>query len=127
MRSRCIYTNKVSAGPFRGFGVPQVTWSHETLIDELAHELGEDPYRFRRRHLLREGDVATVGTPMHSADFVTCIDEVTKAVGWDEPTPPGDGRWVHGKGVAVGVKAVLTPTDRQRHPQPQPGRLRPPC
>ncbi len=40
VRSRCIYTNKVSAGPFRGFGVPQVTWSHETLIDELAHALG---------------------------------------------------------------------------------------
>lgn len=110
VRSRCLYTNKVSAGPFRGFGVPQVTWSHETLVDELAHELGEDPYRFRRRHLLREGDVATVGTPMHSADFVGCIDAVTEAVGWDDPTPEGDGRWVHGKGVAVGVKAVLTPT-----------------
>ncbi|GAA1380934.1 xanthine dehydrogenase family protein molybdopterin-binding subunit [Pseudonocardia kongjuensis] len=110
VRSRCVYTNKVSAGPFRGFGVPQVTWSHETLIDELARELGEDPYRFRRRHLLREGDVATVGTAMHSADFVACMDEVTRAVGWDDATPPGDGRWVHGKGVAVGMKAVLTPT-----------------
>ena len=44
VRSRCVYTNKPSAGPFRGFGVPQVTWSHESLIDELAHSLGEDPY-----------------------------------------------------------------------------------
>ena len=43
VRSRCIYTNKVSAGPFRGFGVPQVTWSHETLIDELAHALRGGP------------------------------------------------------------------------------------
>ncbi|MEQ3551824.1 xanthine dehydrogenase family protein molybdopterin-binding subunit [Pseudonocardia nematodicida] len=110
VRSRCLYTNKVSAGPFRGFGVPQVTFSHETLIDELARALGEDPYRFRRRHLLREGDVATVGTRMHSADFVSCLDGVTAAIGWDEETPPGDGRWVHGKGVAVGFKAVLTPT-----------------
>lgn len=110
VRSRCIYTNKVSAGPFRGFGVPQVTWSHETLIDELARELGEDPYRFRRRHLLQEGDVAAVGTAMHSADFTACLDAVTAAIGWDDPTPPGDGRWVHGKGVAVGMKAVLTPT-----------------
>ncbi len=108
--SRCIYTNKVSAGPFRGFGVPQITWSHETLIDELARELGEDPFRYRRRHLLREGDVATVGTPMHSADFVACIDAVAEAIGWDDPTPAGDGRWVHGKGIAVGIKAVLTPT-----------------
>ena len=110
VRSRCIYTNKVSAGPFRGFGVPQVTWSHETLVDELAHARGEDPYRFRRRNLLGEGDVAAVGTPMHSADFTSCIDAVAEAVGWDEPSPAGDERFVHGKGIAVGIKAVLTPT-----------------
>lgn len=108
--SRCIYTNKVSAGPFRGFGVPQITWSHETLIDELARELGEDPYLFRRRHLLREGDVGSVGTPMHSADFLTSIDAVAGAIGWDEPSPVDDARWKHGKGIAVGIKAVLTPT-----------------
>ncbi|MFF8022094.1 xanthine dehydrogenase family protein molybdopterin-binding subunit [Streptomyces sp. NPDC007896] len=110
VQSRCIYTNKVSAGPFRGFGVPQVTWSHETLIDELAHELGEDPYRFRRRHLLREGDIATMGTKMHSADFVSCLDAVAEAVGWDAPTPADDGPIRYGKGIAVGMKAVLTPT-----------------
>lgn len=108
--SRCIYTNKVSAGPFRGFGVPQITWSHETLIDELARELGEDPYRYRRRHLLREGDVAAVGTPMHSADFLTSMDAVADAVGWEDAAPDFDGRWKHGKGIAVGIKAVLTPT-----------------
>jgi CO/xanthine dehydrogenase Mo-binding subunit len=110
VQSRCIYTNKVSAGPFRGFGVPQVTWSHETLIDELAHELGEDPRDFRRRHLLREGDVATMGTAMHSADFVSCLDAVADAIGWDDPTPESDGRIRYGKGIAVGMKAVLTPT-----------------
>lgn len=110
VRSRCIYTNKVSAGPFRGFGVPQVTWSHETLIDELAHELGEDPYAFRRRHLLREGDVASMGTRIHSADFIGCLDAVADAIGWSDPTPETDGRIRYGKGIAVGMKAVLTPT-----------------
>ncbi|SMC47213.1 xanthine dehydrogenase family protein molybdopterin-binding subunit [Kibdelosporangium aridum] len=110
VRSRCVYTNKPSAGPFRGFGVPQVTWSHETLIDELAHELGDDPYRFRLRHLLREGDVAPMGTKMHSADFVGCLDAVAEAIDWDAPLDRGTGRIRRGKGVAVGVKAVLTPT-----------------
>jgi CO/xanthine dehydrogenase Mo-binding subunit len=110
VQSRCVYTNKVSAGPFRGFGVPQVTWSHETLIDELAHELGEDPYAFRRRHLLREGDVASMGTAMHSADFLSCLDAVADAVGWDDPTPHDEGHIRYGKGIAVGMKAVLTPT-----------------
>lgn len=108
--SRCIYTNKVSAGPFRGFGVPQVTWAHETVIDELAHKLGEDPYEFRRRHLLREGDIASMGTPMHSADFLRCLDAVAEAIEWTGPTPKSNGRIRYGKGIAVGMKAVLTPT-----------------
>ncbi|MGP4014534.1 xanthine dehydrogenase family protein molybdopterin-binding subunit [Saccharopolyspora sp. 5N708] len=110
VRSRCVYTNKPSAGPFRGFGVPQVTWSHETLIDELAHQLGEDPYLFRRRHLLREGDIAPMGTRMHSADFIGCLDAVAERIGWDAPLERGAGRIRRGRGVAVGVKAVLTPT-----------------
>ncbi|MPZ83828.1 MAG: molybdopterin-dependent oxidoreductase [Actinophytocola sp.] len=110
VRSRCVYTNKPSAGPFRGFGVPQVTWSHESLIDELAHELGEDPYAFRRRHLLREGDEAPMGTTMHSADFVGCLDKVAEAIDWFTPLERGTGRIRRGRGVAVGVKAVLTPT-----------------
>ncbi|MDT7624958.1 MAG: hypothetical protein QOF99_5859 [Pseudonocardiales bacterium] len=110
VRSRCIYTNKPSAGPFRGFGVPQVTWSHESLVDELARESGVDPAEFRRRNLLREGDVSAVGTPMHSADFLGCLDAVTEAVGWDTPLERVDGRLRRGRGVAVGIKAVLTPT-----------------
>lgn len=110
IRSRCVYTNKTSAGPFRGFGVPQVTWSHESLVDELAREFGEDPALFRRKNLLREGDVAPMGTVMHSADFVGCMDAVTSAIGWNTPLERTRGPWRWGRGVAVGIKAVLTPT-----------------
>jgi CO/xanthine dehydrogenase Mo-binding subunit len=110
VRSRCVYTNKPSAGPFRGFGVPQVTWAHESLVDELARAHGEDPAAFRRRNLLREGDPSATGTPMHSADFVGCLDAVTSAIDWDSPMRRTEGRLVRGRGVAVGVKAVLTPT-----------------
>jgi CO/xanthine dehydrogenase Mo-binding subunit len=108
--SRCIYTNKPSAGPFRGFGVPQVTWSHESLVDELARARGEDPVAFRRRNLLREGDEGYMGTVIHSADFVGCLDAVTEAIGWDTALDRGTGRFRRGRGVAVGIKAVLTPT-----------------
>jgi CO/xanthine dehydrogenase Mo-binding subunit len=110
IRSRCVYTNKPSAGPYRGFGVPQVTWAHESLVDELARARGEDPAAFRRRNLLRERDVAAMGTPVHSADFAGCLDAVTAAVGWDRPLARRDGPWRWGRGVAVCVKAVLTPS-----------------
>jgi CO/xanthine dehydrogenase Mo-binding subunit len=110
VRSRCVYTNKPSAGPYRGFGVPQVTIGHETLVDELARARGEDPAAYRRRHLLREGDTAAMGTVMHSADFVGCLDAATAAIGWDSPLRREEGSWRWGRGVAVGMKAVLTPT-----------------
>ncbi|MGH2819305.1 MAG: xanthine dehydrogenase family protein molybdopterin-binding subunit, partial [Actinomycetota bacterium] len=110
IRSRCVYTNKPSAGPYRGFGVPQVTWFHESMVDELARARGEDPVEFRRRNLLREGDVSHIGTPMHSANFVGCLDAVAEALEWRSPLGRGTGRWRRGRGIAVGVKAVLTPT-----------------
>jgi CO/xanthine dehydrogenase Mo-binding subunit len=110
VKARCIYTNKPSAGPFRGFGVPQVTWSHESLVDELARAHGEDPAEFRRRNLLREGDMSVMGTTMHSADFVGALDAVTEAINWSEPLDRPVGRYARGRGVAVGIKAVLTPT-----------------
>jgi CO/xanthine dehydrogenase Mo-binding subunit len=87
-----------------------VTWFHESLVDELARQRGDDPAEFRRRNLLREGELAPVGTPMHSADFVGCLDAVTAAIGWTGPMPRREGRLLRGRGVAVGVKAVLTPT-----------------
>ena len=110
IRSRCVYTNKPSAGAFRGFGVPQVTFSHESLVDELARARGEDPVEFRRRNLLREGEEAYMGTKIHSADFVGCLDGVAEAIGWQTPLKQDGDRWRRGRGVAVGMKAVLTPT-----------------
>jgi CO/xanthine dehydrogenase Mo-binding subunit len=108
--SRCVYTNKPSAGAFRGFGVPQVVWAHECTIDELARELGRDPYEYRRERILEEGDEHAVGTRMHSADMAGCLDRVAEALEWSSPLEPGDERTARGRGVAVGLKAVLTPT-----------------
>jgi CO/xanthine dehydrogenase Mo-binding subunit len=110
IESRLVYTHKVSAGPFRGFGVPQMIWAHESAIDELARTAGRDPYYFRRQNLLREGELFATGTPMHSAAVVECLDRVADAVRWKQDLPGGDERYALGKGIAVGVKAVLTPT-----------------
>ena len=108
--SRLVYTNKVSAGPYRGFGVPQMIWAHECAVDELARAQGRDPYELRRHNLLREGELFATGTPMHSAAVVECLDRVAEAVRWRDPRPAADARYAYGKGIAVGVKAVITPT-----------------
>ena len=44
--SYCVYTNKVPAGAFRGFGVPQVIWAYDSQTDMMARALVSTPWNF---------------------------------------------------------------------------------
>ncbi|HTT10898.1 MAG TPA: molybdopterin cofactor-binding domain-containing protein [Burkholderiaceae bacterium] len=59
--TRAVLTHNAIGGAFRGFGVPQSTLINETLIDQLAEQLGEDPLEFRLRNALRAGDATPTG------------------------------------------------------------------
>ena len=50
-----VYTNITPSAAFRGFGIPQVSWAHESQMDELANALGMDPLELRLRNVLRRG------------------------------------------------------------------------
>jgi CO/xanthine dehydrogenase Mo-binding subunit len=110
----CVYTNNVPAGAFRGFGVPQIVWAYESQMDVVAHNLGIDPLELRLRHALDEGDEFATGTPMISIGVKQSLQQVAEAIGWEPPRPPrrvypASGP-LRGKGLACGVKAVLTPS-----------------
>ena len=132
--SYCVYTNKPPAGPFRGFGVPQVIWAYDSQMDIVARGLGVDPVEFRLEHALEEGDLFVTGTPVHACGLKEAVQRAAEAVGWDSRAPgsepplpeaarqttgaagkewPGtaaSGTKRRGKGIACGVKAVLTPS-----------------
>ena len=59
MRFEChvVYTNTPVAGAFRGYGCPQGFFAQETLVDEIADELGMDPLEFHRQNVIRLGDI----------------------------------------------------------------------
>ena len=79
--TRAIYTNGAIAGAFRGFGVPQSTFAHETLVDDLAHRLGIDPLAFRLRNALRKGDRTATGQLLStSVGLVQCLQRLQP--GW---------------------------------------------
>jgi xanthine dehydrogenase molybdenum-binding subunit len=56
VESRTVYTNNPPCGAMRGFGVPQVTFALEGLLDELAERVGIDGWEIRWRNALDEGD-----------------------------------------------------------------------
>jgi len=56
IESRAVYTNNPPCGAMRGFGVPQVTFALEGLLDELAERVGIDGWEIRWRNALEPGD-----------------------------------------------------------------------
>ena len=56
MRVRCVYTNTVPVGPYRGSGRPEAALVNERLIENGAREMGFDVVEIRRRNMLRPED-----------------------------------------------------------------------
>ncbi|MEE8077078.1 MAG: xanthine dehydrogenase family protein molybdopterin-binding subunit [Candidatus Binatia bacterium] len=106
----CVYTNKPPAGAFRGFGVPQVIWAYDSQMDTIARALGVDSVEFRMRHALDEGEPFATGTQVRSFGLKESIRQAAQAIEWSKTRPPKSGTRLRGKGIAAGVKAVLTPS-----------------
>jgi xanthine dehydrogenase molybdenum-binding subunit len=55
VHAEAAYTNHPPGGAMRGFGVGQVAFALEQLIDRLGEQVGLDGYQIRELNLLREG------------------------------------------------------------------------
>jgi CO/xanthine dehydrogenase Mo-binding subunit len=108
--SYAVYTNLPPAGALRGFGVPQVNWAHETQADRIAHELGIDPLEFRQRNLLRNGRPQASGTVLQDSGTEEVLARLASDMRWSEPVDRGTGPVRRGRGVALAIKAGVTPT-----------------
>lgn len=91
-RGQALYTNKLRAGSYRGFGNPQATFAGESQIDELAAKLGMDPVELRLKNAVRPGDTAFGGQPLRSCIQVECLQRVRDAQRAAPPLPPRPGR-----------------------------------
>ncbi|MFF4099759.1 molybdopterin-dependent oxidoreductase [Streptomyces sp. NPDC001903] len=110
-----VYTNGVPAGAFRGYGLGQVLFALESVMDELAIRLGMDPLELREKNVIGAGDhmVTPIG---HEEDlFIAsygmkqCMDVVRGAIAEDrshEDVPEG---WLTGTGSAVAMIATGPP------------------
>ncbi|MCZ7664428.1 MAG: molybdopterin-dependent oxidoreductase [Thermoleophilia bacterium] len=63
---RAVHTNGPVSGAMRGFGVPQMTFALECLLDELAGKLGQDPLELRRRNGYRDRDLTASGQQLEA-------------------------------------------------------------
>ena len=74
-RSCAYYTNEPPSGAFRGFGVPQAAFAQETLLDDIAGQLGIDRLEIRHLNAIRAGDATATGQVLqHSCGLAECLD-----------------------------------------------------
>jgi aerobic carbon-monoxide dehydrogenase large subunit len=77
LRIRCLYTNTVPTGPYRGAGRPEANYLLERLVDAAALKCGIERLELRRRNLIladRMPYMTPVGTTYDSGDFTTLYE-----------------------------------------------------
>ncbi len=107
--SLCVYTNHPVGSAMRGFGMPEIHWGLEQIMDRLAEEVKLDPADFRRINCVRTDDEIVTGMKMTPIDLIACIEKAAKAIKWgvkEKPTAPNKKR---GKGIAIMWKAPAMP------------------
>lgn len=93
-----VYTNLPPCGAMRGHGTVNVRAAFEALMDEMAAELGLDPFAVRRINLLQAPTVAPNGVRVESYGLPACLDWAEQASGWK--TRRGHLPKGHGLGIA---------------------------
>ncbi len=92
-----VVTNRPKAAAYRAPGAPMAAFAVESVIDELAGELGLDPIDVRLKNAAREGTRAAYG-PTYPAIGLEATLEAAKAhPHWSAPLGKNQGR-----GVACG-------------------------
>ncbi len=106
---KAVYTNKVPACAFRGYGNPQITWAVETLMDELADQLGIDSLDFRLKNYIGKGDLfwgqgPTVKSIIQSCGVEDILKKGAEIIDWyNKPKANSQsGRYRRGIGMGRG-------------------------
>ncbi|MDR3563629.1 MAG: xanthine dehydrogenase family protein molybdopterin-binding subunit [Negativicutes bacterium] len=107
LKGYCVYTNKVPAGAYRGYGTNQTTWAFESQMDMIAERLGLDPLDIRLLNILRDNDEMPTGGPAMSMGLAECLERAAREIGWQRRATLGPNR---GMGIACTVKFTKTPS-----------------
>jgi 4-hydroxybenzoyl-CoA reductase subunit alpha len=77
-----VLTNTPPCGAFRGHGTVDVRFAFESLLDQIAGEMGLDPLAVRRANFLKAPTFTDNDLMVNSYGLPECIDWVEKASGW---------------------------------------------
>lgn len=84
-----VYTNRLSAGAYRGYGATQGIFALESAVNELAHKMNMDPTVLREKNMVHVGDAYThyYGEVSTSCALDKCVAKVKEMIDWDNKYP----------------------------------------
>ena len=115
--TRCVFTNSVPIGPYRGAGRPEANYVMERLVDTAAREMGRDPAGLRRQNLIPTHAMpyrAASGLEYDSGDFAAVLDAGLEQADWAgfaarRDASAAKGR-LRGRGLACYLEVTAPPS-----------------
>jgi carbon-monoxide dehydrogenase large subunit len=86
VNSRCVLTNTLPTGPYRGAGRPEASYLLERLIDAAADKTGIDAAELRRRNLIQPDKIpytTAFGNSYDSGDFPGAFERALTLADYD--------------------------------------------
>ncbi|SDI37430.1 xanthine dehydrogenase family protein molybdopterin-binding subunit [Desulfosporosinus hippei] len=86
---KAVYTNKMPAGAFRGYGATQGTFALESTVNKLAEQLNMDPTEIRLKNISKVGETFLTGqgVALGSTTLDRCIAKGKELISWEEKFP----------------------------------------
>lgn len=107
---RCVYTNTIPTGPYRGAGRPEANYVMERLVEAAARQTGIDAIALRRRNIVPPDAMphaTALGTTIDSGAFQAILDKALALSEYQTFAARGAEAAEAGKLRGIGVSCFL--------------------
>src|SRR6201996_6528135 len=105
-RCRGVFTTKMPTDAYRGAGRPEATFAIERIMDELADQLGLDPFEVRKRNWIKHEEfpfTTIAGLTYDSGNYEAATAKAKELFGYDELRAEQERRRASGDPVQLGI------------------------
>ncbi len=109
-RVRCVLTNNLPIGPYRGAGRPEAAYMLERLMDQAAREMGLDRIDLRRRNFIEPAAMpytTSISQTYDSGEFEAAMDKALELADWDGFAARRAGSEKNGKLRGMGMACFV--------------------
>ncbi|GAB1257582.1 xanthine dehydrogenase family protein molybdopterin-binding subunit [Aurantivibrio plasticivorans] len=89
-----VVSNRPKCAAYRAPGAPMIAFAVESLLDDIANQLGMDPLQFRLHNAVEEGSKATYGPKFRQIGFKETLQAALNHPHYSAPLGENQGRGV---------------------------------